>query len=389
MLPLELLSAPETPFYFYDLGLFRRTLRAARKAAAKYPAFRLHYAVKANVDPIILTAAKEEGVGADVVSGGELRAVAKAGFQPDSIVFAGVGKSDKEINLALDMNIGCFNVESIAELEVINEIAASKGNVAPVALRVNPNIDAHTHHFITTGLQDNKFGINLDLLDQAVELAETLPAVDLIGLHFHIGSQITINYPFELLCERVNHITSDLRSRGIELNCINLGGGLGIDYDNPDVNPIPDFAGLFDTVGRTLDIRQGQTVHFELGRSLVAQCGSLISRVLYIKEGHSRRFAIIDAGMSELIRPALYQASHAIENLSALARGESRYLPYDVVGPICETSDSFGEGVVLPVTARGDIIAIRSAGAYGEAMASHYNCRYLNQSYYHQTTETP
>lgn len=382
--PIDILSSLESPFYFYDLDLFRRTLREAKKAASPYPAFRLHYAVKANVDAEILRVAHEEGFGADVVSGGELKAVTDAGFPGASIVFAGVGKSDREIHLGLDLGIGCFNVESLPELEVINSIALDCGRVAPVALRVNPNIDAHTHHFITTGLKDNKFGINLDILGKAIKMARSMPGIDLVGLHFHIGSQITINYPFELLCERVNHILDSCRAQGVEFRSINLGGGLGVDYDNPDSNPIPDFSSFFRIIGRTLRITPGQTVHFELGRSLVAQCGSLISRILYIKEGHNRRFAIIDAGMSELIRPALYQASHSIENLSADARGERRHLPYDVVGPICETSDSFGEGVILPVSLRGDIIAIRSAGAYGEAMASHYNCRYLNPSYYYQ-----
>lgn len=380
--PLDIFNKADTPCYYYDLSLLRRTLDAAMTAASAHANFRLHYAAKANVDPRVLHEIQARGFGADVVSGGELDAVCEAGFAPESVFFAGVGKTDSEITAALEKGIGCLNVESIPELEVINSIALSLGKNAPVALRVNPNIDAHTHHLITTGLEDNKFGINPEFLDRAIDLAVKSEGIELTGLHFHIGSQITITYPFELLCERVNHLVEHCAKRGVTFRILNLGGGLGVDYDDPDKNPIPAFSSVFDTVARHLVTAPGQEVHFELGRSLVAQCGSLISRVLYVKEGHSRKFAIIDAGMSELIRPALYQASHLVENLSAENRGETSFMPYDVVGPICETSDSFGEAIVLPATRRGDIIAIRSAGAYGETMASHYNCRQLKPTLY-------
>lgn len=380
--PLGEFEKHPTPFYFYDLNLLGATLDAAKEAAAEFPSFRLHYAVKANFDRRILRIAAEKGFGADIVSGGELALVNEAGFAPGSIVFAGVGKTDHEIASALDTGIGCFNVESVPELENIGRIAGEKGVKAQVALRVNPNIDAHTHHLITTGLQDNKFGINIDRLDSAVDMALAMDNIDLAGLHFHIGSQITILYPFELLCDRVNLLLEKFTRRGVRFRSINLGGGLGVDYDNPDKAPIPDFKSVFRTVGRYLNVAPGQEVHFELGRSLVAQCGSLITRILYIKEGHSRKFAIVDAGMSELIRPALYQASHMVENLSAMSRGETSHKPYDVVGPICETSDTFGEAIVLPLSRRGDIVAIRSAGAYGESMASHYNCRFLYPTLY-------
>ena len=381
--PLADLESRATPFYYYDMALLRRTLDALADAMASGDgAFVAHYALKANSNSVILREIASRGFGADIVSGGELKAALDAGFPPGKIFFAGVGKTDAEISAALDAGIGCFNVESLPELEVISALAEAHGVEAPVALRVNPNIDAHTHHFITTGLQDNKFGINLDMLDMAVDRAMAMKGIRFRGLHFHIGSQITITYPFELLCERVNHIVSGLRERGISLELVDLGGGLGVDYDNPDDNPVADFAAFAGVVSRTLDISAAGEVHFEPGRSVVAQCGSLITRVLYIKEGHSRSFAIVDAGMSELIRPALYQAMHYIDNLSAVARRESRHMPYDVVGPVCETSDTFGESIVLPESRRGDILAIRSAGAYGESMASHYNCRRLNPPYF-------
>ena len=364
------------------MGLLGRTLDVLSGIAADFPAFRIHYALKANVNPVLLRAIADSGLGADIVSGGELQAALDAGFAPGRIFFAGVGKTDSEIAAALEAGIGCLNVESQAEMEVISSIASALRKTADIAIRVNPDIDAHTHHYITTGLQDNKFGINLDCLDACIDLARSLPGIRLRGLHFHIGSQITILDPFRLLCDRVNSILAQQRTRGVEFSFVNLGGGLGVDYDNPEANPVPDFLAVVELMSRTLEIPDGMEVHLELGRSVVAQCGSLISRVLYIKEGHSRRFAIVDAGMTELIRPALYGAMHHIDNISAAARGESVHMPYDVVGPVCETSDSFGEAVVLPLSRRGDIIAIRSAGAYGESMSSHYNCRSLNPPIY-------
>mgnify|MGYP000033950418 FL=1 len=380
--PLDVFQDSPTPCYYYDMELLDRTLMTLKDAVAPYPHFKVHYAVKANTDHEILRLISSYGLGADVVSGGELEMAIGASFAPSTIVFAGVGKADWEIKMALDADIGCLNVESLQEMEVINDIAGKMHRRARIAIRVNPNIDAHTHHFITTGMEDNKFGINLADFDKAVDLALSYSNIDLIGLHFHIGSQITIIYPYELLCERVNVLLENCRRKGIEFEWINLGGGLGIDYDTPDLNPISDFKTLMDTVSNTLDVRQGQQVHFEFGRSLVGQCGSLVTRVLYVKEGHNRKFVILDAGMSELVRPALYQAFHEIQNLSAFARGDRGAMRYDVVGPICETSDSFGEGVVLPQTMRGDIMVIRSAGAYGESMSSHYNCRRLQPTLY-------
>ncbi len=375
--PLQEFRDIATPFYFYDLNLLDRTLSEIKRTA-RDDRFRVHYAVKANANPGILRRIQAAGLGVDAVSGGEIRAALEAGFRNSDIVFAGVGKTDAEIIMALEEGIGCFNVESTAELMVIDEIASGMGKKATIALRVNPDIDAHTHEYITTGLAENKFGINLDRLDAVIELARSLPAIELTGLHFHIGSQITETEPFVMLCEVINRLQADLEKKGIELKHINVGGGLGIDYADPDRHPIPDFESYFKTFRNHLHLRQGQQVHFELGRSVVAQCGSLITRVLYVKEGSSKRFAIVDAGMSDLIRPALYNAHHKIENLSS-PEGELHH--YDVVGPICESSDVFGTGEMLPAIRRGDLLALRSAGAYGEIMASQYNCRPLPSSY--------
>lgn len=368
----------QTPFYFYDMALLDRTLDAVNEASGDVR-YKVHYAVKANADMPILKAVMAKGLGADTVSGGEIQAAIEAGFKPEDIVFAGVGKSDREIELALEAGISCFNVESKAELEVIAEIASRMNLVADIALRINPDIDAHTHHYITTGLAENKFGINMELLDDVLASVAKYPSVKLTGLHFHIGSQITDNAPYALLCERINALQEQFEAKGYRLSTINVGGGLGIDYDDPDSNPIPDFKSYFDVFRKHLVLREGQELHFELGRSIVAQCGSLITRVLYVKEGVRKRFAIVDAGFNDLIRPALYQAHHKIQNLTSTASEEE---VYDVVGPICESSDVFSEDECLPLTRRGDILALRSAGAYGRIMASQYNCRPIARGVY-------
>ena len=378
--PIEQFEGLQTPFYFYDKSLLQQTLDTINREAAKYPGYHVHYAVKANVDPTLLKLIRESGLGCACVSGGEVETCLKAGFPSSKVVFAGVGKSDWEINLALDADIACFNIESIPELEVISQLAVAKGKQARVAIRVNPNVDAHTHKYITTGLSENKFGISMEMLDEVLDVAMKLPNITVIGLHFHIGSQLLELEPFAMLCERINDLQEQVEKRGIRLQSINVGGGLGCDYENPDENPIPDFAEFFANYAKHLKLRPGQELHFELGRSVVCQCGSLISKVLYVKEGLQKKFVILDAGMSDLIRPALYQAHHKIENISALAKGEAATDVYDVVGPICESSDCFGENEVLPVTRRGDFVALRSAGAYGQIMASHYNCRRIPAS---------
>ena len=376
--PIKEFEPLRTPFYYYDLNLLQKTLEEINKYSAKEN-YHVHYAIKANANLEILRIIKDAGLGIDCVSGGEVQTALDAGVDPSKIVFAGVGKSDWEIELGLDNNISCFNVESAAELDVIQEIAESKGKTANIALRVNPNVDAHTHHYITTGLAENKFGISLELLDKVIERCITSTNINLQGLHFHIGSQITINEPFKRLCAKINELQHHYEAQGIKFASINVGGGLGIDYDNPDANPIPDFKSYFETFDKHLELREGQQLHFELGRSIVGQCGSLITKVLYVKEGLKKKFAIVDAGFTELIRPALYEAHHLIENITSQ---EDATDVYDVVGPICESSDRFGEEEKLPITKRGDLLALRSAGAYGEIMASQYNCRQLPKSYF-------
>lgn len=376
--PIEKFGGLRTPFYYYDLGLLRRTLATVRECASSSPEFRVHYAVKANANPVLLAEIAASGLGADCVSGGEIRAALDAGFRPESIVYAGVGKSDAEINLALENGISRFNVESAAELEVINELALKAGKKAPVSLRVNPDIGAHTHSNITTGLAENKFGINYEQLEEVLRLALSLPAVEYKGLHFHIGSQLLDMMDFVALCNRINSLVDELSRAGLPVGDINVGGGLGISYEHPNLLPVPDFKSYFDTFRRHLRLPAGTPVHFELGRSIVAQCGSLISRVLYVKQGTTKHFAIIDGSMTELIRPALYKAYHRIENLSSDEPEEV----YDVVGPVCESSDVFLKAAHLNKCRRGDLLAIRSAGAYGEAMASRYNCRPLPETFF-------
>lgn len=369
--PLDKFKQIPTPFYYYDMALLQDTLDEIRRCIAGFP-FKVHYAVKANANATILEQIRRAGLGIDCVSGGELAAAISAGFAGNEIAFAGVGKTDKEIAAGIDSDIFCFNVESLPEMEVINEIAASKGKVARIAIRVNPNIDAHTHKYITTGLNENKFGINVPQLDDVVDAALAMQNVELIGLHFHIGSQIRETEPFIMLCEKANELLQHLEARGVKLKIINVGGGLGINYDDPDGDAIAGFNQYFSIFKQHLKLREGQELHFELGRAVVAQCGSLITRVTYVKTGIVKKFIIVDAGMSDLIRPALYQAHHKIENISATGTPTETY---DVVGPICESSDCFGTDETLPITHRGDLIALRSAGAYGEIMASRYNCR--------------
>ncbi|WP_409151565.1 diaminopimelate decarboxylase [Sphingobacterium sp. BS-2] len=363
----------ETPFYYYDLDLLNETLDKA-KAAADKRGFHVHYALKANFNDRILGLIQSKGFGADCVSGNEVQKSIDSGFPANQITFAGVGKSDKEIKLALSHNIFAFNVESIQELLVINELAAKQNVKAQVSLRINPNVDAHTHHYITTGLDENKFGVPNSELEKAASVLRECDHLDLLGLHFHVGSQITDINVFKSLCVKVNEWKNWFEERGTMIKVLNVGGGLGVDYHEPDAHPFADFEAYFDVFDKFLERTPQQEVHFELGRALVAQSGTLVSRVLYTKSGVKKNFLILDAGMTELMRPALYQAFHKIEKLGS-NNNSTEKLNYDVVGPICESSDCFGKEVTLPVSERGDLIAIRTAGAYGEVMASKYNLR--------------
>lgn len=360
----------ETPFYFYDLDVLRSTLFTIKKES-EYLKYKIHYAVKANPNARLLKLISSYGFGADCVSFNEITAAISAGINPSQIVFAGVGKTDKEINGALREDILCFNCESIPEIEIINQLAANQNKVARIALRINPYIEAHTHKYITTGIEESKFGVNIWELEEIAQKLEGLKNVRLIGIHFHVGSQITKMSVYKSLCTRINELQEWFATRNFELKMINVGGGLGIDYENPEKNP--KFQEYFSLLNEFIELRPGQELHSEPGRSIVGQCGSLISRVVFVKKGSNTQFAIIDAGMTDLIRPALYQAKHKMENLTS----DGEIVKYDVVGPICESSDTFGKMIELPETRRGDLIAIHSAGAYGEAMASRYNLREL------------
>ncbi len=375
--PINKFSGITTPFYYYDAALLRQTLDTIKSESAKHEGFHVHYAVKANANAKVLRIISASGLGADCVSGGEIRACLAAGFPAEKIVYAGVGKSDWEIELGLQSGIGCFNCESIPELEIINEIATRLNTTARVAFRINPNVGAHTHANITTGLAENKFGIAMEDMETVIEAAQAMTNVRFVGLHFHIGSQILDMGDFEALCNRINELQDQLEAHHIKVESINVGGGLGISYEHPNRLPVPDFKAYFDTYAKCLKLRDGQTLHFELGRAVVAQCGSLITKVLYIKQGTHKQFCIVDAGMTDLIRPALYQAYHKIENISSDEPAET----YDVVGPICESSDVFAKAIDINRAKRGDLIALRSAGAYGEIMASAYNCRAIPVGY--------
>lgn len=374
--PIRGFEKVETPFYYYDVELLKDTIDCVKRNAERQNV-QVHYAVKANANPKVLDIIAKSGFGADCVSGNEVLACIKAGFPSNKIVFAGVGKTDREINLALGNDIFCFNAESVPELEVINELARNKNKIARIELRVNPNVDAHTHHYITTGLNENKFGFNMENLHEVAQSVVDASNLQLIGLHFHIGSQITDLDCFEKLSERINTIQDNFEEWCIPLQNINIGGGLGIDYEMPDENPIAEFEHYFSVFAKTIKLRKGQTLHCEPGRSIVAQCGSLITKVTYVKKGANKQFAIVDAGMTDLIRPALYEAYHYVENISSDGPEEK----YDVVGPICESSDVFVKDHFLKKTHRGDYLALRSAGAYGEIMASGYNLRKLPVGY--------
>ena len=375
--PIDKFQETQTPFYYYDTTLLRQTLKTINEEAGKHPGFEVHYAVKANANPKVLGIICQAGLGADCVSGGEIQAAINAGFPASKIVYAGVGKSDWEINLGLEKGIFCFNVESIPELEIINELAEKMGKTAQVCFRINPNVGAHTHANITTGLAENKFGIAMEDMESVIEEALQMKNIKFLGLHFHIGSQILDMGDFEALCNRINELQDQLESHHIVVKNINVGGGLGIDYNHPNRVPVPDFKAYFDTYAKHLKLHEGQKLHFELGRAVVGQMGSLITKVLYVKQGTAKQFAIVDAGMTDLIRPALYQAYHKIENISS----DEPEKTYDVVGPICESSDVFAKAIDINKAHRGDLIALRSAGAYGEIMASQYNCRQLPKGY--------
>ena len=378
------LAEVETPFYFYDTDLFGRT---ADDLALLSDAYRIkvHYAVKANSEERLLRSLSARGYGADCVSANEVVLAAQYGFDPGSIMLAGVGKTDKEIRTSLEVGIGCFNVESIPEMDAIDSIAGGMGVKAPVALRINPNIDPHTHKYITTGLEENKFGISRFEFEAALEKLASCRNLDFKGLLFHIGSQITdVDNVFGLESKCARELVSWFEDHGLKVENVDMGGGLGVDYEDPDGHPVADFEAWMKALRTYFPVGEGYQLHIEPGRSMVAQSGSLITRVVYVKKGRTKNFVIVDAGMNDLIRPALYGAYHKVENLTAsYFRGDNtKDCAYDVVGPICESSDVWGEGRILRQTRRGDLLAIRTAGAYGRTMASRYNLRDLAPAVY-------
>jgi len=374
---IEKFKQIETPFYFYDVELLEKTLSTVKKASEKYN-FSVHYALKANSNNRILNLIQKKGFGADCVSGNEVLKAVENGFSPSKIAFAGVGKTDKEIKIGLSAGIFSFNCESIPEIEVINQIAEQEGKLAKIAIRINPNVDSKTHKHITTGLSENKFGVNYEDLPELLKIIKPLKNIQLVGIHFHIGSQITNLSVFKDLCIRINEIQEIFIYQNTEIEHVNVGGGLGISYENPDEDATSRFEEYFKIFADNLKLKQGQTVHFELGRSIIAQTGSLISKVLYVKKGTSKSFLILDAGMNDLIRPALYQAFHKIESLTSAKENTV----YDIVGPVCESTDVFVKDFKLPQAQRGDLVAIRSTGAYGEVMASAYNLKDFAKAYY-------
>lgn len=374
---LKTINDVNTPYYYYDTKVLVDTLNALNKASVSKN-YHVHYAMKANSNIPILNLIKEHNIGIDCVSGNELILALKEGFEASKIAFAGVGKTDDEINLAIEHDILSINCESIQEIQVINELAQLQNKVANISIRINPDLDAGTHPNITTGTQLNKFGISVETLDLAIDICKDLRHVNLNGIHFHIGSQIRSEMPYVQLCKKVNTIVKSLLSKGVNLDVVNLGGGLGINYNDPDSEMIPNFENFFSIFSDNLSLPKNISVHFELGRSIVGQCGSLITKTLFTKGNDLKQFVIVDAGMTELMRPALYNSFHKIQNLSSTKPAKM----YEVVGPICETTDTFDKQVLLPETVRGDFLVIRSVGAYGEVMASNYNLRVKPLAYY-------
>ena len=368
----------ETPFYYYDLDILSETLkRLIIEADSKI--FKVHYALKANTNSKLLNLIRSYGLGIDAVSGNEVKKSIEEGFDNKDIVFAGVGKTDKEIEYAINSKISCFNCESIQEIQVINDISKKLLVTSNISLRLNPNIESKTHKNITTGTKKNKFGIDIDDVDDILTLLKSLDNINLVGIHFHLGSQITKFKVFDELSKIVNITNKKIHDYGILLSHINVGGGLSIDYNNPEKNYIPNFSEYFNVYKKNIILLKNQKIYVELGRSLVGQCGSLIYRVLFTKNSYNKNYVILDAGMTELIRPALYNSYHKISNLTSI---ENKFKKYDVVGPLCESSDVFLKNIKLPFSKRNDIFRIYSCGAYGETMSSNYNLRNSINSYY-------
>ena len=356
-----------TPLYLYSRAGIEEAYRAYDRAFAAVP-HRIHYAVKANASLGLLRVLRHLGAGVDVVSGFELLAARRAGFRARDIVFAGVGKSEAEIDLGLEHGILHFNAESEDEIRRISVLAVRRGARARVSLRVNPDIDPRSHPYISTGLRENKFGVDIALAPSILARAREIAGVDLVGLQCHIGSQITDLRPLGEAARALVSLSRRLLNEGFALEMLDLGGGLGVDYEG-GASPKPE--ALAAEIVPALE-GLGLTLLLEPGRSLVASAGALLTRVLYVKENHGKRFVIVDAGMNDLLRPALYQAYHRIETVSPATPSAGSA---DVVGPVCETGDFLARDRELPAVSEGDLLAVRDAGAYAFAMASNYNLR--------------
>jgi len=366
--PLRVLAKKYgTPLYVYSAATLRRHIGAYEKAFSRVPHITC-FAVKANSNLSVLGLLSEQGAGADVVSGGELFRALKAGVPASKIVYAGVGKTEEEIAFALKSGILMFNIESVDELMAINRIAGRMKKKAPIALRVNPDIDAGTHPYITTGLKKYKFGIPREMALEFYKSARKLRNVEVVGIHKHIGSQITEIKPFADALERILLLVDELKASGLDIRYLDMGGGLGIPYDHQRT-PVPS-----DLAGAVLPLIKGRglTLIMEPGRSVVGNAGVFITKTLYIKDGPGKIFAVVDGGMNDLMRPTLYDAYHEILHVKKKRKAP---LVTDVVGPICETGDFLGLGRELSAVEQGDLLAVMSAGAYGFSMSSNYNSR--------------
>jgi diaminopimelate decarboxylase len=362
----------------YDVDLLKSSIAEVQSQINGHN-YHVNYAIKANYNEKLLKVIADAGLGADCVSGQEIKWALEAGFESQNVVFAGVGKTDEEILYAITNNIKIIHCEGFQEALAVNDIAKSIGLSVDVALRLNPNVNASTHEKITTGLKENKFGFSVIELNRLIASKKELTHLNIKGLHFHIGSQITDMTVFDSLCTKINELITFYKDNFDEFSYLNVGGGLGIDYDSPSSNLIPDFQNYFRVFKRGLDLNNVE-INFELGRSIVGQCGKLLTKVLYVKDSETKRFAVVDAGMTELLRPALYDAYHQIE-FNGVSFKDNDVL-YDVVGPICESSDCLGVDVKLPVLKRGDMLTVRSCGAYAESMRLNYNGRKVIKSVY-------
>jgi diaminopimelate decarboxylase len=365
-------NTTKTPYYLYDFQILNETLNALQRATVKYGVIP-HYAVKANCESEILSTIAARGVGADCVSIYEVRAALACGFKVDGLVFSGAGKRPDEIREAIELGIGCLNIESLQELFLAGKIAAELRIPVRFSLRITPDAEVETHEYLTTGRSFNKFGLLEDEIDEAITYIKTAAFLRFTGIHLHAGSQIRSTNTFRNLSAVMQRFNELFIKRGLVPVMLNLGGGWGINYDEPDVELIPDFDAWFSALNENIKLMPGQKIHVEPGRSVVAQCGSLVTEVLYTKERGGKIFAIVDAGMTELLRPALYGSKHKVHLQDNCDDTEEAL--YDVVGPICESSDVFAQALRLPVLEPGTRLVIRSVGAYGQTMSSRYNMR--------------